>query len=197
MSISTVLRTVLMENSGRPARVVWLSGLSGAGKTTLADALSLRLREQGVAQLDGDELRRGLCADLGFCDHSRAENLRRAAHVARLMSDAGLTVVCAFISPLERDRRQVREILGERLLEVFVDTSLAECERRDPKGLYRRARAGEIPAFTGVSAPFEAPTSSDLVLRTEETGIGGLVEAMLDRLRETRLAEGHFVGAAI
>lgn len=165
-------------------RVVWLLGLSGAGKSTIAEALAHRLKSAGgaVVRLDGDDLRKGLCADLGFDPASRAENLRRAAHVARLMSDTGLTVVCSFVTPFQKDRGCMREILGERLLEVFVDTSLEECERRDPKGLYRRARAGEIPEFTGISSPFEPPVSPDLVLRTEERCVEQLVEATLTRM---------------
>ena len=170
-----------------PLPVVWLSGLSGAGKTTLADALALRLRAKGVAvaRLDGDDLRQGLCADLGFTAEDRAENLRRAAHVARLMSDAGQVVVASFITPLRDDRLRVREILGARLLDVFVSTSLAECERRDPKGLYRRARAGAIHDFTGVSAPFEVPAAPDLVLDTENADVAELVDR-LARLLDAR-----------
>ncbi len=175
---------MLCKEQGSKPSVVWLLGLSGAGKTTLSVALAAHLHGLGtsVVRLDGDDLRQGLCSDLGFDPSSRAENLRRAAHVARLMSDAGMTVVCSFVTPFAKDRRCMREILGERLIEVFVDTSLEECERRDPKGLYRRARRGEIPEFTGVSSPFEPPERPDLVLKTEERCVSELVEAMVLRL---------------
>ena len=167
-----------------PTRVVWLYGLPGAGKSTLADALACRLydRTSQLARLDGDELRRGLCADLGFGAEDRAENLRRVAHVARLMSDANLFVVCSFITPLEADRRLVRSILGDRMLDVFVDASLATCEARDPKGHYRRARAGEIPSFTGVSSPFERPAHPGLSLDSEHGSVPALVGRIVERL---------------
>ena len=128
------------------ARVLWLTGLSGAGKSTLADALLSRLRSEGssAVRLDGDDLRTGLNSDLGFSADDRTENLRRSAHVARLFAKLGHTVVCSFITPLNADRAMVREILGGQYMEVYVKTSLAECERRDPKGLYLKARSGAI-----------------------------------------------------
>jgi adenylyl-sulfate kinase len=179
----------LGETQANRGRVIWLFGLSGAGKTTLAEALSLRLRAVGtpVARLDGDDLRQGLCEDLGFDAESRSENLRRAAHTARLMSDVGLTVVCSFVTPFERDRRRIREILGDRLIQAYVATSLEECERRDPKGLYRRARAGNLPQFTGISSPFECPSCPDLVLATEETPVAELVDVVAEHLRLPKL----------
>jgi bifunctional enzyme CysN/CysC len=175
----------LGETQADYGKVIWLFGLSGAGKTTLSEALSLRLRGVGtpVIRLDGDDLRQGLCSDLGFDAASRSENLRRAAYVARLMSDTGATVVCSFVTPFERDRERIREILGDRLIQVYVATSLQECERRDPKGLYRRARAGEIPEFTGISSPFERPTSPDLTLCTEDTRVADLVDVLACHLR--------------
>lgn len=165
--------------------MVWLYGLSGAGKSTLADSLASRLNEQGasVVRLDGDVLRASLCQDLGFSVQCRSENLRRAAHVARLLSDQGLTVVCSFVTPSEEDRASIREVVGCALVEAFVDTSLNECERRDPKGLYTKARAGKIPEFTGISAPFERPQKPDLVLRTECTSVGESVLELLDAMR--------------
>lgn len=148
--------------------VVWLTGLSGAGKSTVAHAVAERLAAGGHAAfvLDGDDLRRGLCRDLGFSPQDRTENLRRAAEVAALLARDGHVVLAAFISPERVQRELVRGIVGgERFLEVFVDTPLELCERRDPKGLYRRARAGQLAEFTGVSAPYEPPSAPHLVLR--------------------------------
>lgn len=147
----------------------WFTGLSGAGKSTLAKAFADRLRAQGraCAVLDGDLLRAGLCRDLGFSAADRRENQRRAAEVAALLNDAGVTVVCALISPLAADRQMARDIVGaSRFAEIHLAASLAECEARDPKGLYRRARSGDLPGFTGVSAPYEAPVSPTLALPT-------------------------------
>ncbi|SFV15847.1 adenylyl-sulfate kinase [Pseudoduganella namucuonensis] len=152
----------------RPA-TVWLTGLSGAGKSTIAYELEqLLLRERHPCYvLDGDNLRHHLNRDLGFSAADRSENIRRAAEVAHLMNEAGLIVITAFISPLRQDRDIAREIvLPERFVEVHVSTALALCEERDPKGLYARARQGQIPEFTGISAPYEAPLSPTLTLDT-------------------------------
>lgn len=161
--------------------VLWLTGLSGSGKTTLARNLERRLFDRGLnpTVLDGDNVRQTICSDLGFSISDRDENLRRVAEMARLMSDAGLFVITAFISPLHAQRARAREIVGtERFVEIFVDCSLEECERRDVKGLYRRARSGEIPEFTGISSAFEAPARPDVHLRSGELS----VEQCLDRL---------------
>jgi adenylyl-sulfate kinase len=169
--------------------LVWLTGLSGSGKTTLAQALQTAwgTSHKPVMLLDGDVLRRGLCADLGFSEQDRAENMRRVAHVAELFLQQGFLVLAAFISPLEADRARVRQIVGtSRMLEVYVSCSLQECERRDVKGLYRRARAGEIPAFTGISAPYEAPQAPDLVLDTETLNPASCVR-LLHQTIEARL----------
>lgn len=156
--------------SHRPC-VLWFTGLSGAGKSTLADLVEQELHRRGcqTMSLDGDNLRHGLCRDLGFSDADRAENIRRVAEVARLMTEAGLIVLVSLISPFREDRDQARALLppGE-FVEIFVDTPLAECERRDRKGLYRRARAGEIVNFTGVDSPYEAPLQPELHLRFGE-----------------------------
>jgi bifunctional enzyme CysN/CysC len=173
----------------RAGQVIWLTGLSGAGKSTISDALTALLRREGLsaAQLDGDDLRTGLNSDLGFSDADRSENLRRAAHVAKLFASLGNITICSFISPLNADRRRIREIVGERYMEVYVRTSLAECERRDPKGLYKRARAGEIKQFTGITSAFEVPDNPDLVLDTEgatvDQVVRNLAEVIRDRLR--------------
>lgn len=154
--------------NGHRGGVVWLTGLSGAGKSTLAMAAQSLLFERGrhVYVLDGDNVRLGLNRDLGFGPESRAENIRRVAEVARLFADAGMIVITAFISPYRADREAAREIAGGSFREIYVSAGLQVCEARDPKGLYRRARAGEIAEFTGVSAPYEAPTEPDLLLDT-------------------------------
>ena len=154
---------------GQRPGTIWLTGYSGSGKSTLAYGLEQRLIASGhtVAVLDGDTIRAGLSADLGFSLVDRAENIRRVAEVAKLMNDAGLIVIVALISPLEADREHARLIIGpHRYVEVFVDTPLDVCLRRDPKGLYKQALAGEIPDFTGVSSPYEPPSSPDLRLFT-------------------------------
>lgn len=158
--------------SGRarpPGLCLWLTGLSGAGKTTIAALVERQLRACGrpVILLDGDRIRQGLSRDLGFSPSDRVENMRRVGEVAALMADAGLVVLVALISPFAAERRMVRDLVGPgRFVEVFVDTSLAECERRDVKGLYARARRGEVRAFTGLDSPYEPPSAPDLVLAT-------------------------------
>jgi adenylyl-sulfate kinase len=162
--------------------VVWLTGLSGAGKSTLAAALSARLRERQVPAcvLDGDELRTGLCRDLGFSDADRVENMRRAAEVARLMAGAGLVAITALISPFGAERHAARSRFAPgRFIEVFVDAPLAVCEARDPKGLYRRARRGEITGFTGIDAPYEPPAAPELRLDTSRLTPAQAVDAVL------------------
>ena len=148
-------------------KCIWFTGLSGSGKSTLASALVERLQLDGIPSylLDGDVLRRGLNKDLGFSDADRAENIRRVAEIARLMVDVGLVVVVALISPFTRDRAMAKSLFEEnQFIEVFVDASLAICESRDIKGLYKRARNGEIANFTGISSPYEAPECADIVI---------------------------------
>jgi len=155
--------------AAHPPFVLWLTGLSGAGKSTIAALLLPQLAARGLQPtlLDGDHLREGLCADLGFSDADRRENVRRASEVARLMAGAGLTVVAAFISPFRSDRDAARQRLpAGRFVEVFVDAPLAVAESRDPKGLYRRARAGGLPNFTGIASPYEAPLQPDIHVDT-------------------------------
>ena len=157
---------------GQQARVIWLTGLSGSGKSTIAKLTEQVLWAQGraTALLDGDNLRSGLCQDLGFTESDRVENVRRTAEAAKLMADAGLIVICALISPFVRDRETARTIVGaDRFIEVFIDTSVEVCSDRDPKGLYAKAKQGLIPNFTGVSAPYEAPLTPDLRISTLDT----------------------------
>lgn len=169
----------------RPA-IAWFTGLSGAGKSSIANAVDRALMQAGrhTMVLDGDNLRHGLNRDLGFSAADRVENIRRAAETARLMAEAGLVVVVSLISPFREERAMARRIAGDvAFLEVFIDTPLAVCEARDPKGLYDRARAGKIPNFTGISAPYEAPEAPDLVIRTQglsvEESAAGLIPELL------------------
>jgi bifunctional enzyme CysN/CysC len=167
-----VNRDVRARMKGQAPRIVWFTGLSGSGKSSVANLLEKRLTAEGKHAyiLDGDNVRHGLNKDLGFTEAARVENIRRVAEVARLMADAGLIVLVSFISPFEKERRLAREIAGDiDFVEVYVDTPLDVCEARDPKGLYKRARAGEIKNFTGIDSPFEPPTSAELVLHGAET----------------------------
>jgi adenylyl-sulfate kinase len=176
---------------GQKGYVVWLTGLSGSGKSTVARALETRLVSLAMAcyVLDGDTLRSGLNAGLGFSDADRRENVRRVAQVAAILRDAGLVAIVALISPHAAERERARELVGaDRFAEVFLDAPLAVCEARDPKGLYRKARAGEIPSFTGVSAPYETPPRPDVVLRTADEGVEACVNRLLEMLRERGLA---------
>jgi len=169
----------------RAARCIWLTGLPGAGKTTLASALEQRLRDQGrpTCVLDGDSLRTGLCRDLGFSEADRIENIRRVAEVARLMVDAGLTVMVALVSPFRAQRRLARQLLSDgEFIEVFVDTPLAECERRDPKGMYARARGGKLKDFTGIDSPYERPENPEVRIDTSVTSVEASVELVLRHL---------------
>lgn len=170
-----------------PALTLWLTGLSGAGKSTLASALTVSTDIAGrpFAVLDGDVLRSGLCKDLGFSPAERHENVRRVAEVARLMNEAGVTVVCALISPMAADRALARAIVGEqRFVEIHVATPLATCEARDPKGLYKRARAGELQQFTGISSAYEVPASPALTLDTSTLSIEECVVRVLSYLSQ-------------
>lgn len=174
-------------NLGHRAMTVWLTGLSGSGKSTLAFALEARLLERHVHAyvLDGDNIRHGLNGDLGFSPSERAENIRRIGHVCRLFNDAGLVVITAFISPYRKDRAWVRTLHQDAgFVEVYVNTPLATCEERDIKGLYARARAGEISEFSGITAPYEAPEHPDLAIDTSTRSIDACVNeilALLDR----------------
>jgi adenylyl-sulfate kinase len=175
---------------GQSGCVLWLTGLPASGKSTIAFAAESHLTAAGrlCFVLDGDRLRSGLNSDLGFARRDRAENVRRAAEVAALLADAGLIVLVALISPYREDRKRAQSTIGPgRFMEIFVDTPLEECERRDPKGLYRRARSGELPEFTGVSAPYEQPRSPDLVISTQSCSVDAAVEQIRELLEQRAL----------
>jgi adenylyl-sulfate kinase len=170
---------------GQRPVIAWLTGLSGAGKSTVANAVDRALTEAGRSSmvLDGDNLRHGLSRDLGFTAADRVENIRRAAETARLMADAGLVVIVSLISPFRAERQAARAVAGDiPFLEVFIDTPLAVCEARDPKGLYDRARAGAVLNFTGISAPYERPGAPDLTLATPGLTVADTARPLLDAL---------------
>ena len=173
--------------NGHKAAVLWFTGLSGSGKSTVANAVDLMLHQHGVKTyvLDGDNVRHGLNGDLGFSDVDRVENIRRVSEVAKLFADAGLLVSTAFISPFISDREMVREQLpNNQFIEVFIDTPLEVCESRDPKGLYKKARAGEIKNFTGIDSAYEAPVTPEIHVKTAEKSIEACALQVIDYLKE-------------
>lgn len=173
------------ERNGHPGCVVWLTGLSGSGKSTIAIELERELFNLGrqACVLDGDNMRHGLCSDLGFSPGDRKENIRRAGEVARLFADVGIICITAFISPYRSDRELARGIAPPgRFLEVYLKASLEVCEQRDTKGLYAKARRGEIKEFTGISAPYEVPLKPEIELQTDQSGISDCVSAVLAHL---------------
>jgi bifunctional enzyme CysN/CysC len=176
-----VSRDARRDATGHRSGVLWFTGLSASGKTTLALGLEQRLFERGyqVYVLDGDNIRKGLNSDLGFTPDDRAENIRRIGEVAALFADAGFIVITSFISPYRAERERARMAAGEAFHEIYVAADLATCERRDPKGLYRKARAGTITDFTGISAPYEPPEAAELIIDTAKLS----VEESLDRLQ--------------
>ena len=183
-TVSPVTREARAEHLGHRGTIVWLTGLSGSGKSTLATGLEYQLHRRGVASfiLDGDNLRHGLGANLGFSPEDRSENIRRAGEAAKLMAEAGLVVICSLISPYRADRKRVREIChrdGIPFAEVFINAPIEACEARDPRGLYKKARAGEIKEFTGISSPYEAPESPELELRTSEHSLENSLNDLL------------------
>ena len=196
------------EHFGHRGAVLWLTGLSGSGKSTLAVALDGQLHRRGISSfiLDGDNLRHGLCSNLGFSPGDRSENIRRAGETARLLAEAGLVVICSLISPFRADRENVRKIClrdGIPFAEVFVNAPLEVCEERDPRGLYKKARTGEIKEFTGISSPYEPPVEPELELRTHEHSLPNTLSDLmhfaveLSRIPEPRVAEELARGSGI
>lgn len=177
-------------NKNQKPCLLWFTGLSGSGKSTIANALDVALHKRGYHTflLDGDNVRHGLCSDLGFSDDDREENIRRVGEVCKLFADAGLIVMSAFISPFTSDRRMVRKLFpaGE-FIEVFMDTPLETCEERDPKGLYRKARSGEIKHFTGIDSPYELPSHPELRLDTSTMSVEACVDTLIAYLLERNL----------
>ena len=167
---------------GHKAYLLWFTGLSGSGKSTLANLVEVALQNKGLSTyiLDGDNIRKGINKDLNFAPEDRTENIRRIAEISNLMLDAGLLTLAAFISPYLKDREEVKQIVGaDNFIEIYVNTSLEECERRDVKGLYKKARAGEIKNMTGISAPYEAPINPDFEIITDGQSIEYSVKEVL------------------
>ena len=181
----TVSRKQKQQHKGHKPVLLWYTGLSGSGKSTVANAVEAKLFSLGCHTylLDGDNVRMGLNKGLTFSDEDRVENIRRISEVAKLFVDAGLIVSTAFISPFKADRAQARSIVNEgEFVEVFIDTPLAVCESRDPKGLYKKARAGEIPNFTGISSAFDVPENPDIHVKTADQTIEQCAEQIVDYL---------------
>ncbi|WP_458460825.1 adenylyl-sulfate kinase [Paenibacillus sp.] len=184
---SSINRQDREKHNAHRSRAIWFTGLSGAGKSSLAFALEQYLYDQGVRcyVLDGDNVRHGLNRDLGFTAEDRQENLRRIGEVSKLMVDAGLFVLSAFISPHEQDREMVRQLFEpDDFIEVYVRCSIEECERRDPKGLYKKARNGDIPHFTGISAPYDIPKDPSFIIDTEQWSIEEAVQEIVQHLEQ-------------
>ena len=179
--------------AGHKGCVLWFTGLSGCGKSTLANAVDRGLHARGCRTfvLDGDNVRHGLCGDLGFTPKDRTENIRRVGEVAHILSDAGLVVITTFISPYREDRERVRKIVEGDFVEVYVKCHIEECEKRDPKGLYKKAKAGEIKDFTGLTAPYEEPVKPELTLDTSKHSVPESVTAIMDYLKEIIYVEKH------
>ncbi len=189
MSLNTVRQDYRITKTDREqlhkhkAFLLWFTGLSGSGKSTLANLVEVELNKKGISTytLDGDNIRQGINKDLSFAPKDRTENIRRIAEIGNLMVDAGMLTMAAFVSPYRADRENIRTIVGsENFIEIYVNTSLEECERRDVKGLYKKARAGEIQNMTGISAPYEAPVNPDLEIITDHQSIETSVQTILD-----------------
>lgn len=183
---ATVTRTRRETQNGHRGAILWFTGLSGAGKSTLAHAVEEELHRMGCHTfvLDGDNVRHGLCGDLGFSSNDRVENIRRVGEVAKLFMEAGVIVLTAFISPFRDDRTRVRGMTGHgEFIEIYCDSPIEVCETRDVKGLYKKARAGQLPEFTGISSPYEAPEKPELTVKTGEVELDVCVQQTLEALR--------------
>ncbi|SMD34311.1 adenylylsulfate kinase [Reichenbachiella faecimaris] len=193
----TVKQADRIKRLGYRPILIWFVGLSGSGKSTLASGLETRLFNEGINTyiLDGDNIRSGLNRDLDFSDDSRKENLRRITEVSNLFVDAGTVVLTAFITPFKEERDKVRKMMGDNYVEVFVNCPLEECEKRDVKGLYQKAREGKIKNFTGIDSPFEEPTSADIEVRSHqisiEEGVQRIYDIVIGKIRKVRSLESE------
>lgn len=184
----TVFRDDREKLNGHKSAIIWFTGLSGAGKSTLAHAVEDHLHKLGIRTfvLDGDNIRQGLCKDLGFSDADRTENIRRIGEVSKLLLDAGVVVMTAFISPFRNDRQLVRDLVKKGdFIEIYCQAPLAVCEERDPKGLYKKARAGKIPEFTGISSPYEEPEHPELVIQSGDKSISDCTNEIINYLEKS------------
>lgn len=166
--------------------LIWFTGLSGSGKSTIANALEIKLHKKGIRTytLDGDNIRKGINKDLNFSPKDRTENIRRIAEISNLLIDAGIVVLSAFVSPYKKDRNDIKNIVESvNFVEIYINTSLKECERRDVKGLYKKARLGEITNFTGISAPYEIPTNPEIEIKTEQISVEQAVEKIYKQIK--------------
>lgn len=182
---ATVTRARRETQNGHRGAIIWFTGLSGSGKSTVAHAVEEFLYQQGCRTfvLDGDNVRHGLCGDLGFSDKDRQENIRRIGEMAKLFMEAGVIVLTAFISPYRADRERVRGMVGQGdFVEIYCDTSIEICEKRDVKGLYKKARIGEIAEFTGISSPYEVPEAPELTLNTGVASLDACVRQVIDEI---------------
>jgi adenylylsulfate kinase len=187
---TTITKRSRLAQSGHGSCALWFTGLSGSGKSTIANAVSTELFRLGINEyvLDGDNIRHGLNKDLGFSEYDRTENIRRIGEVAKLFVDSGKVVTTAFISPFRSDREQVRALFEEgEFFEIFVFCPLDVCEQRDPKQLYQKARRGEIKDFTGIDSPYEEPKYPEIVIRTDQVSVEEAVEQVINYLRENKI----------
>jgi adenylylsulfate kinase len=182
---ATVTRSLRETQNGHRGAIIWFTGLSGSGKSTLAHAVEEALHQRGCRTfvLDGDNVRHGLCGDLSFSSEDRVENIRRIGEVAKLFMEAGVIVLTAFISPFRADRQRVRSMVEQGdFLEVYCDTPIEVCEVRDVKGFYKKARAGQIAEFTGISSPYEAPESAEMTIKTGTEDLDACVQQIIDAI---------------
>ncbi|MCM3726991.1 adenylyl-sulfate kinase [Neobacillus cucumis] len=187
---ATVSKADRRAQNGHGSCVLWFTGLSGSGKSTIANAVSSELYRQGINEyvLDGDNIRHGLNKDLGFSDYDRTENIRRIGEVAKLFVDSGAVVTTAFISPFRSDRDQVRALFEEgEFIEVYIDCPIEQCEARDPKKLYEKARRGEIKDFTGIDSPYEAPERPEITIRSDKFSVGEAVQQIFQYLQSKNI----------
>ncbi len=196
----TVTRDRRAQNNGHKSVILWFTGLSGAGKSTIAHALEESLHQLGAKTyvLDGDNVRHGLCGDLGFSDADRNENIRRIGEVSKLFIDAGVIALCAFISPFRADRQRARELVDEGdFIEIHVKCPLEVCETRDPKGLYKKARAGLIKGYTGISSPYEEPENPEIVVDTSVQNVNECVEEIIGYLTSKQIFAPSHVNKSV